>query len=291
MEYWKKWGRHYIPSVASAHKLQQCNNFKDPGVQCYGSKLFADIRDAADAAFDTLPAPNITPAMYRYLGGGKVIHNPTYRGASFSVQPQVSMSQYNDRYAGCIDGACSTTLASGERRRLADLAKGDVVMGAGPGGEPVEAEVVCMVRSRCQGGRAALVELPAKEGGREPLRLTPYHPVQDEEGEWRFPVDMGRIAADLECEAVYSFVLRGAPALLVAGLPCAAWAHGIGAGAAAHPYFASERVLQDLQLLPGYSSGLVDLLPEQVVRDPETGLVCGLAPPPAAAAARPAARP
>lgn len=31
--YFQKWGRHYLPSLARAHLLQQCNNFKDPGIQ------------------------------------------------------------------------------------------------------------------------------------------------------------------------------------------------------------------------------------------------------------------
>ncbi|CAE8740655.1 unnamed protein product, partial [Polarella glacialis] len=44
---WERWGRHYLPSVMFAHQLQQCNNFKDPGVQFYGGELFADIRDVA----------------------------------------------------------------------------------------------------------------------------------------------------------------------------------------------------------------------------------------------------
>lgn len=35
-EYYDKWGKHYLPSIARAHLLQQCNNFKDPGVQYYG---------------------------------------------------------------------------------------------------------------------------------------------------------------------------------------------------------------------------------------------------------------
>ncbi|CAJ1354166.1 unnamed protein product, partial [Effrenium voratum] len=70
-EYWERWGKHYVPSVMFAHKLQQCNNFKDPSVQCYGSDLFADIRDLADAAFNKLPAPSVTPARFRYMGGGQ----------------------------------------------------------------------------------------------------------------------------------------------------------------------------------------------------------------------------
>ena len=37
-DWWKKWGRHFLPSLGRAHQLQQCNNFKDPGVQvCFFS--------------------------------------------------------------------------------------------------------------------------------------------------------------------------------------------------------------------------------------------------------------
>ena len=32
-DYYQKWGKHYLPSLARAHQLQQCSNFKDPGVQ------------------------------------------------------------------------------------------------------------------------------------------------------------------------------------------------------------------------------------------------------------------
>ena len=103
-EYWKRWGRHYVPSVMFAHKLQQCNNFKDPGVQCYGSELFADIRDLADACFNKLPAPSVTPARYRYLGGGQLVYNASYTGGPSMAErrpaPVVDMSAYNDRCAG-----------------------------------------------------------------------------------------------------------------------------------------------------------------------------------------------
>jgi len=35
-DWYTKWGRHYIPSLAIAHSLQQCHNFKDPGVSFIG---------------------------------------------------------------------------------------------------------------------------------------------------------------------------------------------------------------------------------------------------------------
>merc|ERR1711981_619500 len=43
-DFFQRWGRHYLPSLAQAHLQQRCNNFKDPGVQHYGGKLFTDQR-------------------------------------------------------------------------------------------------------------------------------------------------------------------------------------------------------------------------------------------------------
>lgn len=50
-EYYKKWGRHYLPSLMRAHQLQQCNNFKDVSVQFYGGVLFKSERDNVDEIF------------------------------------------------------------------------------------------------------------------------------------------------------------------------------------------------------------------------------------------------
>jgi len=47
LEYYQRWGRHYLPSLASAHFHQFCNNFKDPGVQVYArGQLFSTLRDS-----------------------------------------------------------------------------------------------------------------------------------------------------------------------------------------------------------------------------------------------------
>jgi len=250
--YWR-WGVHYLPSVLFAHKLQICNNFKDPGVQVYGGELFQSIREEADEIFCKIPAPK--PTARRSYGGG------------YSAAPSapVSMAAYHDSSAVCVDGTCWAELANGERRRVAELAKGDRLRGR----EGEEAELVCLVRTACEGGRARLVEL---EGG---LRLTPYHPVLAG-GAWRFPAELAE-AKELPCEAVYSFVVRGAPAVAVAGVACAALGHGLSEGALAHPYFAGERVLEDVAGYAGFKDGLVELPRGALLRDPETGLICSLA--------------
>lgn len=52
-----QWGIHYLPSLMNAHARQQCNNFKDHGVQKYGGQLFNEIRDASEEVFMNLPPP------------------------------------------------------------------------------------------------------------------------------------------------------------------------------------------------------------------------------------------
>jgi len=84
-EWYFKWGVHYLPSVMFAHKLQICNNFKDPGVQDYGGDLFRTLRDDADDIFCKLPAPKPTARSYGYSGGSSA---------------PVSMAAYHDACAG-----------------------------------------------------------------------------------------------------------------------------------------------------------------------------------------------
>jgi len=92
VEYFRKWGRHYLPSLMFAHRLQQCNNFKDPGVQGYGSALFEEVRDRADENFNTLPAPKPSVRSAPVSRG--------YSGYSAPAAAPVDMSAFNNRYGG-----------------------------------------------------------------------------------------------------------------------------------------------------------------------------------------------
>lgn len=85
-DWYFKWGVHYLPSLMFAHKLQMCNNFKDPGVQHYGGQLFCKLRDEADEIFCKLPAPKPTARSYGYSRGARAA--------------PVSMSAYHDRCSG-----------------------------------------------------------------------------------------------------------------------------------------------------------------------------------------------
>lgn len=80
-----KWGRHFLPSLMFAHRRQMCNNFKDPGVQHYGGKMFQDIQQDADEKFNELPPPKPSRRSYGYSGSAPAVR---------------SMAAYNDASAG-----------------------------------------------------------------------------------------------------------------------------------------------------------------------------------------------
>lgn len=249
-DFFERWGVHYLPSLMFAHRSQICSNFKDPGVQFYGGQLFQDIRDKADEIFCGLPVPK--PSCYVPDAAG------AWTGAP------VSMAAYHDKSAGCLAGDCPVQLSDGSHQPLASLVQGQQLAVAGGG----VATLQCLVRVPCPSGQARLVELA------NGLRLTAHHPVFVE-GEWRFPASLAE-EGEGPCEALYSFVLEGAPALLVSGTPCIALGHGLDTGAAAHPYFAGQQVLRDLAGMKGFADGLVELPAGCMVRDPETGLVSSL---------------
>jgi len=253
-DWWTRWGRHYLRSLRCAHAQQRCNNFKDPGVQLYGGSLFAQLRDETDKLFLTLPPP--TPSLQR-------------RGAY--LHRAFGMNVFNNSYAPCFRGDSGVRMSDGRIVALRDLHRGDIV--AVPGTENV-AVVRCLVRTACAGGVARLVSLP--DGG--PL-VTPWHPVRplDSGGAWTFPSDIAAPSPDMQCEALYSFVLEGGHSMVMDGWECIAWGHDIFDDSVAyHPFFGCDAVLAALAELPGWDEGFVELA--GCTRDPGTGLVNGLRP-------------
>ena len=83
-DYWKKWGMHYLGSLMRAHQLQQCNNFKDPGIQvryattthlrppllCTPSQLSASPRWPTSLRTDCSPLPPLAGLRRRPVQGG-----------------------------------------------------------------------------------------------------------------------------------------------------------------------------------------------------------------------------
>eukprot|EP01104_Vermistella_antarctica_P017611 TRINITY_DN6264_c1_g1_i1.p1 TRINITY_DN6264_c1_g1~~TRINITY_DN6264_c1_g1_i1.p1 ORF type:complete len:797 (+),score=126.13 TRINITY_DN6264_c1_g1_i1:231-2621(+) len=264
-EYYNKWGRHYVLSIARAHQLQECNNFKDPGVQHYGGSLFGKLRDQADDIFMKLPAPNPSITSRRGSGGGSGSRG---RG-SFSRRKVSTMSMYHSSSNPCFAGHCTVLMADGSLKRVDNVKKGDLVSGG---------RVLCVVKTVCKDGKSDLVDV-----GATGLVSTAWHPIRlSGRTEWQFPVDLFDVR-ERRCDAVYSFALEAAStgAMIINGVACVTLAHGLNAtlpdsDIRKHDFWGTDSVLRVLLDLPGGVEGYVVLHTGCLVRDVETGLVCGL---------------
>ena len=247
-DWYDKWGKHYLPSLRFAHQLQQCNNFKDPGVQFYGSALFQTLRDEADDIFCQLPPP--VPSLRVYSRG------------SAPSRP-IDMSAYNNCNNACFDGASAILLAGGATKRVDSIRRGDTVLSGG--GRP--ARVQCVVQTLMAHGTADLVELSPG------LRLTPWHPVKVD-GRWAFPADLQARAAR-PCEAVYSLVLDSEHTVCIGGVECVTLGHGLEGEVVGHAYLGTGEVVRDLRQLSGWEAGWIAFKEGCMIRSPETGLIVG----------------
>lgn len=243
----QKWGKHYLLSLARAHELQRCTNFKDPGLQIYATSKFGMIRDQAEEIFCNIPPPT-----------------PSRRVDSRRFQPVASMSSYYNAAAGCLARG-NVRLVDGRYVPVASIAPGDTLQ---IGSRTVK--VRCVVTTECDNGVEELVEL---EGG---VLVTPWHPIRKNGStKWEFPANLGTVKL-YSCNVVYNFVLETDCVVPLGPYEAITLGHGISDDPVAkHAYFGTTKVVQDLQLMHGWKEGRVHLGTNPGRRDPTTGQVNG----------------
>ena len=290
-DHYRRWGRHYLLSLMNAHSRQECNNFKDPGVQVYGGALFKKLQDEIDDVFNELPPPKPSNAMLTGRGatrGGGVIRG----GCSVPAAP-ISMRNYNTCSNPCFTGDSRILLSDGiTTKRIDRLTTRDVIRTA----DGSYARVQCVLETRTRGG-ASLVCLPSPVSGDPPLRVTPTHPVDrhymdrmDRDStaprvyptdiEWVHPRDLihnlsgASPVYDYGCRAVYSVLAvrsdgAWASTMVVNRVACVTLAHGLMNDAVAtHSFYGTDAVVDALRRCPGFEKGRVVLWSgDMVVRD------------------------
>mmetsp|Transcript_26516 Transcript_26516/g.60439 ORF Transcript_26516/g.60439 Transcript_26516/m.60439 type:complete len:720 (+) Transcript_26516:57-2216(+) len=284
-EWFNKWGKHFIPSIMLAHKMQVCNNFKDPGVQVYGGQLSKSLQDAGDDIFLGLPAPVADPqnrviqpqstATYASptmmaptpeATAAATLPFPPPRAPAPQFQAPVNMRMFHDCAGPCFSGdSVASVVEAGGRlgtKRVQDLRAGDVVQGREGG-----ARILCVIKTVMESGEAQLVTLA------DGLKITPWHPVRLGH-EWLFPASIAKPVAE-DCPAVFNFVLAAHHTMKIGGLECCTLGHGFKGPVIEHPFFGTDAVLRDLLGMDGWQEGEVVLRSGCVVRD-SSGRVCGL---------------
>jgi len=248
VKYFDKWGKYYLPSISNAHLMQQCNNFKDPGVQVYGGEDFRTVRDPIDELFNNLPPME-----------------PSNAFGDFS-QP-VNMQVYNNSDDPCVSGDSMIQLSCGKWIRADEVKRGDIVnTGLGTMGT-----VNCVVETVLDGRDTFLGVF--KDG----MRITPWHPILHE-GVWVFPSEVTQIYQFDNVPSLFSYVMeeRDISAISVNGIPMVTLGHNVSGDIREHPFFGTEHVRDALNTMKGYNEGHVQV--SGVTRDPVTTLVNGFIP-------------
>lgn len=249
-EKFKMWGRHYLLTLPGMLRSERRSNFRDACLQPFGKDssgcegLFEELSNGAELCFATLKPPE--PSKVRSTSASRPLP---------SRMPDEFM-----RGGGCFgpNGLVTVAFPDGNtcEKRVADVRAGDALLCEGGGA----AEVLCVVRTETNGGRAELARLP------NGLEITPWHPVRYG-AIWHFPILRGQQIVRTT-PFVYNFVLApGVPTILVNGLPCAALGHGLQDDVVKHSYWGTTKVIDDMKAMAGWAGG--DILLPATRRAPE----------------------
>lgn len=274
--HWQRWGRHYIPAYIRAHELQQRMNFKDGGLQLYGSKNFEAIQTIGDHVFGKVmpfeptgtkknqyslgPShyPGAPPplVMARVMarpqqsargaaggGGGASAGNSPPQRFSPDADYQSPMAYLTTPAAGCWAPDSLIKMANGERLPVKDLKRGDKVWTIA-GAATVK----------------YVLEIGIKQDAQPMVRLgdncliTPWHPILDKLA-WRFPADIGKIE-DMPVNCVINVILDQGHIVDIGGILTVSLGHGFNSPVVKHDFFGNEAaIIRAISNQPGFEEG------------------------------------
>lgn len=252
--YYHTWGAHYLRSLMNAYSYQQCNNFKDPGVQLFGGNLFKTIRDNADEIFCKMPAPVPKTNVYNACTFGGFTATSAYatrcmtQPVAASAYVPVSMSSYHNASSICFDGE-SLVHVPGGQVKVKMLTKGMDVWSVNKFNVPIITKVLCVVKTKTTDNEANMCQLNG-------MYITPYHPVKIYE-KWVFPQSITNVYST-NLDYIYNIVLESGHVLNINGIKVSTMGHDFEDNdVIKHPYFGSNKVIEDLKTNPGWDYGLI----------------------------------
>ena len=237
--WFNQWGKHYILSVIKAHHNQQCNNFKDCGVQIYGGELFHKIREIAENVFCTLPPPKPSNDM------------PIYRSLSSHVPAVTSMDAYLNRSGGCFGGNSKVHVKGNEIKLVSEIEKGDTLSNG--------AKVECVIKIIVTSGKKEMVYING-------LLITRWHPIIID-GVWVFPGERTNAYLE-EIDTIYNFVLDSKHIITINDIECCTLGHNFTDNSViSHPYYGTNKIIDDLSKINGWKEGKITINDNQFIRE------------------------
>jgi hypothetical protein len=237
--YFTKWGKDYLRSHLRFHETEQCGNFKDESLQCYGGPKFVEYRTHANSIFLQIP-----------FVAGRIHQNS-------QIAVPVNAAQFYDYDGGCFDGNAIVGLKNGTKR-VRDLEKGDILKDGGI--------VECVLETWLNHPTAAVIL--------NSVLFTPFHPIEIE-GQWIFPKEIGEIVT-IQLDSWFNLILEGDKVIELNGIRAITLGHGREEGVLKHPYFGTDIVVNALKKYPGWLNGKIRIpSPTKCQRDAD-GMIISL---------------
>lgn len=243
-----KWGQYYLFSLLNAHEQQYCNNFKDPGIQSYGTGvLFEHERTNSETQFKNLPLPKptITYSDYGRCGGGHGFGGGTTMSTVFL-----------NASAGCYGPDTLVATDTGFKKvsdiRALDRVKTDT------GISKVKYVVISPITDMYKIGD---------------VKITAWHPVKWE-NKWVFPEFIDE-DPQIYKEFAYNLVTEDGNTVFLGenNLEAVTLGHKLVGKVVSHPYFGSDLVKADLEHLANIN-GMIKIT--RITRNNVTGLIDGM---------------
>lgn len=267
-EYYKRWGELYLDQLSRSLNQQIKPNFKDAAC-IFGGSVFEGIVDKASDIFDTLPSP--TPSNLNKISlNSNLYGNNTPARASAPIH---SLSAYNDMGGGCYTGDTQISMSDGHKKPVNLIKKGDKVISRSNAFNhsalPTEASVVCVVKT-VYNNPINLSHLAIR------LKITPWHPIYINK-QWVFPNSI-QSPILTSIKEVYTLVLDKYHIVFADDIACVCLGHNfITDTILNHPYFGTDKVINDLKKLDNWDNGEVIVDSSKYTRDnTEENLINGL---------------
>lgn len=266
-DWFSRWGVHYLLSLQGAYMNEMCNNFKDKGIFNFKTPMFDRICDNISTVFEAIPPPKpdivrVEPPIVPRSGEMR------FQVKGGVPAPLRSMSAYNNAGGGCCIGTSGVLMANKTIREIQAIKKGDRIFTCDPNNhnETPISEVECLVYTESYGVEELLSTISNVSTS---LTLTPYHPVINSvTDQWVFPKNISPPQLR-KCRGVYTIVVKNRYPIIVQGFTYATLGHNITGEVIGHPFFGSERVINDLKKINTYDEGFVNLNKSDYKRENE----------------------
>ena len=234
MDWFKRWGYNHILAYSRALELGICANFKDQALQLFATESFKLLQEKGNELFAALPAP--IPRGYTQASFN-----------SFVASTGFSMTQFNTDDGGCFLGECMVSLANGEKKKVENCVKGDVLDNG--------SVIRCVVRKKV-GRQVKMVKFPLG------LTVTPWHPVRASANmPWMFPCMWIMKVEWMYVDYFYDFYIEGENQFMkIDGLQVISLGHGVKDDpVASHEYYGTQKVIEDMKKEKGWEEGFVEI--------------------------------